>query len=209
MRRANVQLQADRRDEILAGGADLLCPVRVPPGLDAGDLRRGRDEPGQSLPLLPLQGRHHRRHRGARPRRDRAAVRRGRPRATSSRASPRWRSTIWSSAAWKRSRSAPRSWRRAAAILPSRASTRTWRRTSASSSLLLLRSAAERGEIRRDLDFEGTVTVLFALADGLSWRRAVEPSFNAEGVMPIVLGMVEHMLVNPARGRKGARERLS
>src|SRR3979490_3020136 len=55
-------------------------------------------------------------------------------------------------------------------------------------------SAAERGEIRRDLDFDGTVTVLFALADGLSWRRAVEPSFNTEAVMPIVLGMVEQLL---------------
>jgi len=60
----------------------------------------------------------------------------------------------------------------------------------------MLRSAAERGEIH-DIDFDGTVTVLFALADGLSWRRAVEPSFNAEAVMPIVLGMVRQLL-NPA-----------
>ena len=62
--------------------------------------------------------------------------------------------------------------------------------------IALLRTAAERGEIR-DIDFDGTVTVLFALADGLSWRRAVEPSFNAEAVMPIVLGMVRQLL-NPA-----------
>lgn len=61
----------------------------------------------------------------------------------------------------------------------------------------LLKNAAERGEIRRDLDLDGTVTVLFALADGLSWRRAVEPSFNAEAVMPLVLRMVEQLLVNP------------
>jgi AcrR family transcriptional regulator len=67
--------------------------------------------------------------------------------------------------------------------------------------IALLRSAAERGEIRSDLDLEGTVTVLFALADGLSWRRAVEPSFNTEAVMPLVLGMVEQLLINPARGR--------
>ena len=60
----------------------------------------------------------------------------------------------------------------------------------------MLRSAAERGEIQ-DIDFDGTVTVLFALADGLSWRRAVEPTFNAEAVMPIVLGMVRQLL-NPA-----------
>jgi AcrR family transcriptional regulator len=60
--------------------------------------------------------------------------------------------------------------------------------------IALLRSAAERGEVRRDLDFDGAVTVLFALADGLSWRRAVEPSFNAEAVIPLVLGMVEQLL---------------
>jgi len=62
----------------------------------------------------------------------------------------------------------------------------------------LLKNAAERGEIRRDIDLNGAVTVLFALADGLSWRRAVEPSFNAEAVMPIVLRMVEQLLVPSA-----------
>ena len=64
--------------------------------------------------------------------------------------------------------------------------------------IALLRSAAERGEVRHDLDFDGAVTVLFALADGLSWRRAVEPSFNAEAVMPLVLGMVEQLLTRSA-----------
>src|SRR5215470_5190979 len=63
--------------------------------------------------------------------------------------------------------------------------------------IALLREAAGRGEVRNDIDFDGTVTVLFALADGLSWRRAVEPSFNATAVMPIVLGMVRQLL-NPA-----------
>ena len=63
----------------------------------------------------------------------------------------------------------------------------------------LLRGAAERGEIRRDLDLDGAVTALFALADGLSWRRAVQPSFDAVGVMPLVLGMVQQLL-NPASG---------
>src|SRR3954463_5275703 len=64
--------------------------------------------------------------------------------------------------------------------------------------IAILQRAAERGEIRRDVDFDGTVTVLFALADGLSWRRAVQPSFNAQAVMPLVLGMVEMLLVKSA-----------
>ena len=46
------------------------------------------------------------------------------------------------------------------------------------------------------------MTVLFALADGLSWRRAVEPSFNAEAVMPIVLRMVEQLLAPGANDNK-------
>ena len=60
----------------------------------------------------------------------------------------------------------------------------------------LLQRAAERGEVCRDLDLDGAVTVLFALADGLSWRRAVEPAFNTKAVMPLVLRMVEQLL-NP------------
>ena len=91
----------------------------------------------------------------------------------------------------------PRSWRRAGATPTWRASIRTWKPTCGQRFIALLRSAAERGEIRRDIDFDGTVTVLFALADGLSWRRAVEPSFNAAAVMPIVLGMVRQLL-NPS-----------
>jgi TetR/AcrR family transcriptional repressor of uid operon len=70
----------------------------------------------------------------------------------------------------------------------------------------MLRSAAERGDVRRDIDLDGTVTVLFALADGLSWRRAVEPSFNAKAVMPLVLGIVEQMLVVPDRRSQGTGE---
>ena len=70
--------------------------------------------------------------------------------------------------------------------------------------LAMLGGAAERGEIRRDIDLDGTVTVLFALADGLSWRRAVEPSFNAVAVMPIVLGMVRQLLLDPTSGNGNA-----
>lgn len=58
----------------------------------------------------------------------------------------------------------------------------------------LLRDAAARGEIRRDIDLDGTVTVLCALADGLSWRRTVEPSFSTAAVMPLVLGVLRQLL---------------
>ena len=64
--------------------------------------------------------------------------------------------------------------------------------------IAMLQGAQQRGEIRRDIDLDGTVTVLCALADGLSWRRAVEPSFNTAAVMPIVLGMVRQLLFDPS-----------
>src|SRR5215208_7051482 len=47
----------------------------------------------------------------------------------------------------------------------------------------MLCRAAERGEIAGDLNFEGAATVLMVIADGISWRRAVDPTFNAEAVL--------------------------
>ncbi len=44
----------------------------------------------------------------------------------------------------------------------------------------MLQSAAERGEIRADIDVDAAATVLMVLGDGMSWRRSVDPSFDAE-----------------------------
>ncbi len=72
-RQRAASIRSSRRDS--RGRAALLCAFGLSRRLDAGHLRRGRDEPGQPLPLLPLEGGADRRHRGTRPRRDRAAVR--------------------------------------------------------------------------------------------------------------------------------------
>jgi AcrR family transcriptional regulator len=58
----------------------------------------------------------------------------------------------------------------------------------------VLRSAAERGEISPDLDFERIVIVLLAIGDGIEWRRAVDPNFDAETVLPLILQMVKSLL---------------
>lgn len=71
----------------------------------------------------------------------------------------------------------------------------------------MLQRAAERGDIARNVDIDGAVSVLMAIADGLSWRRAVDPSFAPESVLPIVLDLVHHMLVNPAPRAVGAQEK--
>jgi AcrR family transcriptional regulator len=64
----------------------------------------------------------------------------------------------------------------------------------------VLRTAAERGEIPRDLDLEKLVVVLLALGDGIEWRRAVDPTFNPESVFPMVLDIVRFMLLGNKPG---------
>lgn len=61
----------------------------------------------------------------------------------------------------------------------------------------MLKRAAERGEIRADLDLDAAATVLMVLGDGMSWRRSVDPGFKAEAVLPLILTMVRCLLTKP------------
>jgi TetR/AcrR family transcriptional repressor of uid operon len=61
----------------------------------------------------------------------------------------------------------------------------------------MLRRAAERGEIRSDLDIDAAATVLMVLGDGMSWRRSVDSGFEAEKVLPLILTMVRCLLSKP------------
>jgi len=70
----------------------------------------------------------------------------------------------------------------------------------------ILRRAAERGELRRDVDFDKVVTVIMALGDGLEARRAVDPSFSSESVIDIVLDLVRYALTDCELARGGAKE---
>jgi TetR/AcrR family transcriptional repressor of uid operon len=58
----------------------------------------------------------------------------------------------------------------------------------------LLRSAAQRGVVRSDLDFTTAAAVLMALVDGFAWRRAADPTFDAKAALPFVLDMIRTML---------------
>ena len=58
----------------------------------------------------------------------------------------------------------------------------------------MLRHAADSGEIKRDLDLAAVATVLMTIADGISWRRAVDPQFSPENVLPLILHMVGCLL---------------
>jgi AcrR family transcriptional regulator len=61
----------------------------------------------------------------------------------------------------------------------------------------MLRRAAGRGEISAQVDLDAAATMLMVLSDGLSWRRASDPSFNAEAALPHVLHMVRCLLTHP------------
>jgi TetR/AcrR family transcriptional regulator, repressor for uid operon len=58
----------------------------------------------------------------------------------------------------------------------------------------LLRAAAERGDIPGDLDFDGVITMLMIITDGLWWRRALEPDFDPEAMVAIFMDVTRHML---------------
>lgn len=66
----------------------------------------------------------------------------------------------------------------------------------------MLRSAIERGEVRADIDVDAAAGVLMAMADGMSWRRAVEPRFDAERILPLILQMVHGLLAPQWRQAK-------
>ena len=59
----------------------------------------------------------------------------------------------------------------------------------------MLRAAAQRGDIRADVDFEGIVTMLMVMTDGVWWRRAVDPAFDAETVLPMFMDLARHMML--------------
>ena len=69
----------------------------------------------------------------------------------------------------------------------------------------MLQRAAARGEIRRDPDFEVVAAALMVLGDGMSWRRAVDPAFAPEAVLPLIMRMVHGLLGKPEMPQGQAR----
>jgi TetR/AcrR family transcriptional repressor of uid operon len=65
--------------------------------------------------------------------------------------------------------------------------------------IAMLRDAAERGDISQEIDFDGVVTMLMLIADGVWWRRASDPSFDPQAVLPLFMDVTRHML-RPRQG---------
>ena len=70
----------------------------------------------------------------------------------------------------------------------------------------MLQRAIDAGEIRADINADTAATVLMVLADGISWRRAVEPTFEPEAVLPMILQMVGCLLAKPAAVGNGTEK---
>jgi TetR/AcrR family transcriptional repressor of uid operon len=64
----------------------------------------------------------------------------------------------------------------------------------------MLRSAQARGDISRDADIGAAVDMLMVIADGVWWRRAVDPKFNAEAVLPMFFDVTRYMLLDRGNG---------
>ena len=66
-----------------------------------------------------------------------------------------------------------------------------------------MRAGAERGDIPADTDFAAVATMLMIIADGVWWRRALDPNFDAAAQVPIFMAITRHMLTSrtPERAR--------
>jgi AcrR family transcriptional regulator len=68
----------------------------------------------------------------------------------------------------------------------------------------MLQAAAQRGDIRSDTDFDAVVTMIMVMADGIWWRRAVDPSFDTEAALTRFLKLTRHMLLDGAFDKKNS-----
>jgi TetR/AcrR family transcriptional repressor of uid operon len=67
----------------------------------------------------------------------------------------------------------------------------------------LLRAGVERGDVPAGVDLDGAVTMLMIIADGLWWRRALDPAFDPATMVSMFMDITRHMLrADPARGQR-------
>ena len=67
----------------------------------------------------------------------------------------------------------------------------------------LFQAAVEHGDIPADIDLDGAVTMLMIIADGVWWRRALDPAFDPAAMVSIFMDITRHMLrAKPAAVRE-------
>ena len=55
-------------------------------------------------------------------------------------------------------------------------------------------AAVERGDLSDGADIDGAVDMLMIIADGVWWRRALDPHFKPESLIPVFLDVARHLL---------------
>ena len=70
----------------------------------------------------------------------------------------------------------------------------------------LFQRLADEGRIKPDLDIPTLANVFQTIGDGLFWRRATDPAFDAKAVLPAVLAVIRGLLnpVPPVTGDAAA-----
>ncbi len=69
----------------------------------------------------------------------------------------------------------------------------------------LFKAAADRGDISHDVDFDAVATMLMVIADGVWWRRALDPDFKPEKALPLFMNIARHLL-RPNDGQASAEK---
>ncbi len=70
----------------------------------------------------------------------------------------------------------------------------------------MFNTAESRGDIPQNADITGAVEMLMVIADGIWWRRALDPQFNAETMIPVFMDVVRHLLLRPATPKVAGKE---
>ncbi len=65
----------------------------------------------------------------------------------------------------------------------------------------LLTQARDEGKIAPDLSPRTAAEILVLLGDGLFWRRAVDPKFDAKTILPVLMGVVAGFLAPTGKKR--------
>lgn len=76
----------------------------------------------------------------------------------------------------------------------------------------LFRRAAEEGRIAPSVDPETLARIIAVIGDGLFWRRAIDPTFDAASVLPaliLLIGSIVNPVAGPATTGVGAKEPTS
>jgi AcrR family transcriptional regulator len=63
----------------------------------------------------------------------------------------------------------------------------------------LLRAGIARGDIPGDIDLSGVITMLMVIADGVWWRRALDPEFDPQAVLPLFMDITRQLLRGQSR----------